>query len=358
MSIISRYLLAEFWSVFRLTFAAFVAIYVIVDLFDRLNFFIRNQASAAAAARYLAFKLPLIVTQVTPPAVLASVLLSLALLGRRNELIALRANGVSVYRLARPLLLVAGVISVAMLVWNETVVPLSTRAHEQVNFLEIRHQAPRTILSDREIWYHGSDGFYNIDHIDRARQTLYGIVIYRVSDDFELVSTVEVPSAQWTGERWDIPGATERRMSAFGDLEFRPIQAGAILQQETIADFLEVYREPEELSYATLRQRIQALTRKGIDASRFAVDLHLKLAVPFMSVILAALAIPIAGRATRNASVAATVGVGTLVGFSYWVVLALSMSLGHSGTLPPVLAAWAANLVCALVAAVLFLSVE
>jgi len=358
ISVISRYLIGEFWNMFRLTLSGFVLIYVLVDFFDRLGFFLGNNASAWEAARYLAFKLPLIVTQVTPPAVLASTLLSLAMLGRRNELVAFRASGVSLYRVARPLLVVAALISAATLLWNETVVPVSTHASEDVKLLEIRHQAPRTILSDKETWYHGSDGFYNIDHIDRQRQTLYGIVIYRVSDTFQLLSTTSVTSAHWDGHHWKVTGAVERRLTQGGDVEIHPVSPDSILQKETMADFLEVYRDADELSYRMLSDRIRALTRKGIDASSYRVDLDLKLAVPFMSLVLAALAIPIAGRAKRNASIAATVGVGTLVGFSYWVILALGMSLGHGGVLPPVAAAWGANAICTLIALGLFLSVE
>ena len=358
LSVISRYLISEFWNMFRLTLGGFVIIYLLVDFFDRLGFFLGNNASPWAAARYLLFKLPLIITQVTPPAVLASTLLSLGLLGRRNELVALRASGVSLYHVARPFLMVAALISVAIFVWNETVVPASTHASEEVNLVEIRHQAPRTILSDKEIWYHGSDGFYNIDHIDRERQTLYGIVIYRLSDTFQLLSTTAVTSAHWNGHHWDIQGAMERQLTPSGDVEFHSVPPGSILRKETMADFLEVYRDPDELSYKMLSERIRALTSKGIDASSYRVDLDLKLAVPFMSLVLAALAIPIAGRAKRNASIAATVGIGTLVGFSYWVILALGMSLGHGGALPPFVAAWGANAICTLIAVGLFLTVE
>jgi lipopolysaccharide export system permease protein len=124
---------------------------------------------------------------------------------------------------------------------------------------------------------------------------------------------------------------------------------------ETLDDFLEVQREPEELSFSQLRDRIDSLTRKGIDASHYLVDLHLKLALPFASALLALVAVPIGGRLRRHPSVAAIIGLGTAVGFCYWVVLALAMSLGQSGAIPPLPAAWVANAIYALLGAVLFL---
>jgi len=358
VSVLSRYLLSEFWATFRLVLLAFIGLYLIIDLFERLSFFLKNDATLGAAVRYLAFKLPLIVTQMVPPAVVAGMLVSLGQLGRRNELTALRASGVSLYRIARPLLIAAATISALMLAWGETVVPLSMRRQQEVSTIEIRKQAPRALLGEKATWYHGAEGFYHIDFIDRPRQTLYGLVVYHVDEQFRLTHTTEIDSARWTGERWEIGDAVERRITRQREVLVVPVQGTLLLQQEKLEDFLEVFREPEELSYAMLSERIDSMTRKGIDASSYLVDLHLKLAVPFMSFVLAALAIPIAARPQRHTSVALTIGVGIVVGFLYWLVLAFGVSLGHSGAIPPLVAAWAANVICLLGAVYLSLSVE
>ena len=138
----------------------------------------------------------------------------------------------------------------------------------------------------------------------------------------------------------------------------RPLPPDQVLIHETINDFLEVRREPEELSYHALRQRIQDLSAKGIDTSNALVYLHLKLAVPFTTLVLACVAIPLAGRVQRHPSIAAIVGVGLLIGCAYWVVLALANALGQSHVLPAVVSAWAANLIFFLLGAGLFLSSE
>jgi len=143
-----------------------------------------------------------------------------------------------------------------------------------------------------------------------------------------------------------------------GTVSGNPVPADGLRIGETLDDFLEVQREPEELSFAALRERIDDLSRKGIDASHYLVDLYLKLALPFASLVLTAVAVPIAGRLRRHPSIAAIVGLGTGIGFGYWVVLGLSTSLGQTGALPPLVAAWAANGVYLLVGAALFLSSE
>ncbi len=358
LSVTSRYLLREFLALFLPIILAFVLLYLIVDLFDRLDSLLKNQATAWAAVRYFLFKIPLIITQTLPPAALAAMLISLGMLARRNEITALRASGISLLQTAAPLLILAALICVAALLWNETVVPYCTRQDQYVNIVEIRKRPLRGILSEREVWYHGAGGFYNIDNVDARRATLFGLTIYRTDAAFNLVSIVEIPTAKWTPGGWVVSGATELSIDPNGEILTQHLRREDVQIPETINDFLEVHREPEELSYLDLRRRIAELTRKGIDASTYRVDLNLKLSVPFTTFVLACVAIPLAGRIQRHPSMAATVGAGFAIGFGYWVTLALANSLGQSGVLPPVIAAWAANVIFLLGGAGLFLSSE
>jgi lipopolysaccharide export system permease protein len=354
----SRYLLREFFGLLAPILLTFMIIYLLVDFFDRLDILLRNHATLGSALRYFLFKVPLIVTLIIPPATLAAMLLSLGVLSRRNEIIAWRASGVSLLQTSQPLLGVAALISVGTLAWNETVVPYCAREYQYVNNVEIRKRAQRGILSDREIWYHGADGFYNIEHIDPRRRVLFGLTIYRTDAAFDLRSIIEVPAAQWKDNRWDSAGATERTIGPTGEIVTREIPANELIIHETLSDFLEVHRQPEELSYRALRTHLRNLSRKGIDTSNYRVDLHLKLAVPFTTLVLAWVAIPLAGRVQRHPSVAGIVGTGLVTGFSYWVVLALTNALGQSGALPALVSAWTANAIFGLLGCGLFLSSE
>jgi lipopolysaccharide export system permease protein len=357
LSVFSRYLIRQFLGLWVGVTALCVLLYLLVDFFDRLDILLRHNASAGAATRYFVFKIPLIFTQITPAAIVTATLLSFGLMARRNEIIALRASGVSLLQTAVPMLATALTISVAVLAWNETVVPYCTRRLEHVNNVEIRKRTQRGILSEREVWYHGADGFYNIDHVDKGERTIYGLTIFRLDERFHLDSVILVPKAHWVGDRWVIEGAVERRL-VNGKFTSEKVSVDRLSIPESLDDFSEVRRRPEEMSFNLLRDWILRLTRKGIDVSEYLVDLHLKIAVPFANAVLALIAIPIAGRVRRNPSLAAIVGLGVAVGFAYWVILALANSLGHSGTLPPLVAAWSANGLFLLVGIALFLYLE
>jgi len=357
LSVVNRYLAGQFLALFALLLASLVLLYIVIDFADRLNSLLRFQAGAGAAARYFLFKIPLMVTQVTPPAVMIAVLLVFGILGRRNEIVALRASGVSLIQTGIAIMVLSVAISIAALIWNETVVPYCSRQFQYVSNVEIRKRAVRSVLNDHGIWYHGANGFYSIEFIDRARQAMYDFTIYHLDGQFQLHSVVTVPTATWVDGHWHTTGAIERRLD--GDtVESSAVPPDSLLIPETLDAFLEVQREPEELSYSELHERIDNLIRRGIDASHFRVDLYAKLALPFASFALALIAIPIAGRLRRHPSIAATVGLGAAVGFFYWVLLGLSVSLGQSAAIPPLLAAWAANGVYVLLGILLFLSGE
>ena len=348
LRVVARHLTREFLGAFFLTLTAFTAIYIVAEFFDRLESFLRHEATMGAIARYFVFKLPLVVAQVTPFAVLVGALVGLGLLARQNEFVALRACGVSVWQIAAPLLTLALAISVGTFAWNEIVVPYSAQRWHSIENFEIKKRGAATLFTGRDVWYHGRAGFYNIDRVSLRRQALYGLTVYQLDNDFRPIRQVEIEIAAWDGAKWRFVGGRSREYGQEG-FEIHPgIPAGFALP-ERLDDFRAVSVEPEELSYAMLRRQIKDLRRKGVDASESWVDLHLKLALPAASILMMLLAVPLAAAGTRLSSFAASIGLGFAVGFGYFVVVAFARALGQTGALSPLIAAWAANALCALV---------
>jgi lipopolysaccharide export system permease protein len=354
----SGYLLREFGRSLGLCLAGFIGLYLCVDFFERFRGFLGHGAGAGLIALYFALKIPRIVTEMMPVAVLASILMGLGGLARRNELMAMRSCGISLWQIALPIAGACLAISVFTLAWNEYVVPeCSMRAH-YVERVQIKNKPFRGHFGEYEIWYHGRRTFTNIERFDAKRNQMHGVTRYEFDDQFRLVRVVKATMATWDEGRWKSDDATEVAIDAAGDIRTRALPADRLGIEETPDDFGAVYREPEDLSFADLRAEIADLRQKGIDTTEATVDLWLKLAVPFVSVVMALVAIPLAARHDRNASVAANVGAALVVGFSYWVVLALTMSLGKTGVLPAPFAAWTANAIFAAVGLIFFLGSE
>jgi lipopolysaccharide export system permease protein len=348
LPVVGRHLVREFLWVFLLTLMAFVAIYLIADFFDRLPRILKYEASLGAVVRLFLFRIPLVVTQSTPFAVLVGGLMGLGLLARQNEFVALRACGVSVWQIATPLLLVAALLSLTVFAWNETVVPYSARRWQTIRELEIKKRGVVTVFTGREVWYHGRAGFYDIDRVVPRRNTLLGLTVYQLAADFRPARIIEIEGATWDGARWQFAGGRTRHFSPDGTYETQGVPRGFTLP-ESMEDFSVVSVEPEELSYAMLRRQIKELRRKGVDASESWVDLHLKVALPAANFLMMLVAVPLAAMGTRVTSLAASIGRGIVVGFGYFVLVAFARALGQSGALPPIVAAWSANALFALV---------
>lgn len=357
LPVLGRHLGRAFLGVFALALAAFTAIYVVAEFFDRVDSFLRHGASFDAVVRYFVFKLPLVLAQVTPFAVLVGALVGLGLLARQNEFVALRACGVSIWQIAAPLLALAGAISVAIFAWNETVVPVAAQRYRAIDNFELKKRGAATLFTGRDVWYHGHAGFYNIERVSLRRRTLYGLTVYQLDPEFRLRRQIEADLATWSPKGWRFSGARTRSISPDGD-RIRPGVPPRFVLPETLEDFGTVSIEPEAVSYRMLRRQIKDLRRKGVDASESLVDLHHKIAFPAASLLMMLLAVPLAAAGTRLSSFAVSVGLGFAVGFGYFVVLAFTHALGQGGPLPPALAAWSANALLALVGAYFLLGNE
>ncbi len=352
---VAGYVLREVGRSLFLTLAAFILLYLCIDFFERIPRFLQHDPSTSQVVIYFLLKIPLIVGQIMPAAVLASVLLGLGTLARRAELMAMRACGVSLWQIATPLLAAATLLSLGMLAWNEFVVPPSAARSDYIERVEIKKRAYRNQFRQREIWYQDRRGFTNIDFFDRDQNEIQGLTRYEFDEEFRLRRVVSAAMARWTGASWTTRDAYEVLVDPQGGIETRNLEAGGLVIDETPEDFKAVYREAEHMSYQALSAQTRDLAAKGIDTNDSRVELWLKLALPFASLVMAVIAIPLASRHSRQSSAAANVGIALVIGFSYWVVLALTSSLGKGEMLPPIIAAWSANVLFAVIGAIFFL---
>ncbi len=356
--LLPRYVLKEFVRLFGLCMLGFILVYILVDFFDRFGTYLRYRPPARLVLAYFLFKIPLILTQLVPVATLAGVLMGLGLMARHNELTAMRACGVSTLQIARPLLVCAAILSIAVFVWNESVVPYCSERFRHIDNVEIRNRQQKALLGDQGIWFHGRAGIYSIEQFDARKATIVGLTVYDFTPGFELQRVIEIPSARWQDGRWTLESPLERRFDAAGNVLTRDLSPADFTLPDPPEDLKVVQKEPDEMSFTKLRRHVRELARKGIDTTESRVDLHLKLAVPFVTLFMVLVGVPLSTRSPRRRSLATSAGIGLSVGFSYWVLLALAVSLGHGGAIPPLLAAWMANLTFGLLGAFLFLGVE
>jgi lipopolysaccharide export system permease protein len=179
--------------------------------------------------------------------------------------------------------------------------------------------------------------------------------MYTLDQRFRVRSLVEIARAEWKENKWQFTTVQEKSLT--GE-EHTQLQELKIQLQETPEDFSLIDMKAEEFSSDQLRQYIIGLQKKGLDTTEYLVDLHLKSAVPFATLVMTLIGIALTIPGSKQHTLPTALGLALIAGFSYWLVLALSISLGHSGALPPQLAAWLANGVAGLCGVFLLLGVD
>ena len=308
----------------------------------------------AVVAWYFVLKLPKILIEVYPAGALLAVLVSLGLLADHRELLAMRACGVESRKLAAPLLAAGLVLSVGAFFWNEVVVPPTATRARAVKDIDIKAKQRAGDLDAVALWFQGDAGFFNINYFDANRNVLHGITLHELDPTFRLARVVEAPTAYWNGRGWDIPQGTVTDFRAGADGIPRVMRPGELSITETPQEFRRKRRRGYEFGYRELSEQVELLQQKGLDASEYLVDLYFKQALPFSGLVGVSLGLSLILRTSRRGGLAYNLGLAMVVVFVYWATMAVSVSAGHAGNLPPFIAAWSANVAFLALAGVIY----
>ncbi|MBW2673455.1 MAG: LPS export ABC transporter permease LptG [Deltaproteobacteria bacterium] len=358
MTILDRYILKEFIKMFALILVSLAGLYLIVDFFERIRMFLSNHASLGQMASYFLLTLPMILSQMIPIGVLLSALLSFGILSKNCEITAMKANGLSLYRISVPVIVVSFAICIAAFLLSEVITPYTNQRAKYIKLIEVQKREKLGSFKQNEIWYRGERGIYNFSMFDPLTNTLKGIRIHFFDREMNLSQRVDAKEAVWKEGRWLFKDLLVTTFNRDGVPSIEKIPSRIIALSEKPSDFTTVQKDTEEMGLLELGRFTRKLHSEGYDTMRYRTDMHGKIAFPLVSVILAILGISFSLKSERSGGIAQSIGLGIVIGFSYWIVFAFAISLGRAGTIPPVMAAWAANVLFGLAATVMFMRVK
>jgi len=346
LNTLQRYVLQSFLSAFFLCLFAAVSLFVVFDLFERMRTFVREGATVLAAVSYITYKIPLIVQLMTPVAVLIATLFGIGRLSRQSEITAMRACGVSIVSLAKPLLYAGFIISALMFVAGESIIPIAAERVEEIYQLDIKKKIEKGSWSRANFWFRSENQFYNVGYYDSRSSDLKGIAIFEFDDDFVLKKRIDAREASWQGAAigWTMKDVIEKTFDAEGKLRLSRFEQLPLVIDETPKDFYNRKREPETMSYVELGEYIEKLQDEGVPVTNYLVDRAAKIAFPFVNMIVVLIAFPFALTPARSGTMTLSFIAGVSIGFGYHVVHAISTSLGAAELIPITSAAWTANI--------------
>ncbi len=344
MKVLTRYISIEFVKVLVLCLLLFISIFLVIDFLQKIDNFIDADVPRGTIFAYFFFQMPYIFIQMIPVATLISVIVIFSNMKNNNEIIAMKTCGLNILNFSTTMILLALIISVTTFFFSELVVSHASSKSNEIWDIEVEKQDPNRFYGSDQIWYRSKSAIYWIKHYDSVHKIMQNPTFYFFDKDFHLIKRIEGKRGVWVNGVWRIEDVIVQKALKNGGYEVRKFITLFLEIPETPDTFVRKIKHPEEMSFSQLKSYAERVKNEGYDNTRYLVDLNIKLAFPFLSLILVFMGIPIALELkTGGIPLAIALGIGLC--FLYMVILSLSRSLGLSGVLPPVLAAWTANLV-------------
>ncbi|MDQ7782978.1 MAG: LPS export ABC transporter permease LptG [Desulfomonilaceae bacterium] len=355
MRIIDRYITVEFLKVFAICIMGLILIFLLVELTDKIKLYFRYDPGAWAMTRYFLVKIPGYLFFALPLGILLGGMLSLLMMARRSELIAMQANGVDALSIARPVLIIGFAAGIVMFVANESVIPWSNGRSEEIQ-REIEGKRDTTFFKRNEVWLRSPDSITHIGEFDPANNTMEHVSMVVWNGDYNFLQRLFADKAKWWTDHWIFYGVNRTVRTPDGQYVVETVPSMTAPLKSTPEDFQRGERLAKEMNLTQLGEYINQLEQEGQRPDRYLVDWHEKIAFPFICLIMAALSVPFAIRVSpRAGGIAVGMAFSLVVAFGYYVVHTAFMALGHGGYIPAFTAAWAANVIFGLTATTLLL---
>ena len=349
MKLIDRYILRNLLVPLGYCLLAFMMLFVIFDLFSNLSDFIEAGTPFSKILVFYLFLTPSMILFIAPISLLLAVLYGLSNLTRNNELTAMRACGMSLYRLMTPIIAVGLLASLIVAVINERIAPWSAYWTDQFVQAEtysgehsfyITQDLPYRNPSARRVWLIGA--------FNRQGFEMQDIEVIQQREDGSDATRIWARAAHWLDGRWWGEEVTIQELDENGYPRGAPRTTARYPFNEfteTPRDFINVTKDPEFLSSREMLAFIRTHQHMSRDTlARHEVDLHYRLAMPWTCLIVTLLGLPIGAHTGRKGAFR---GIALALGlfFSFYVLINFGMALGKNQTLPPWLAVWLPNLI-------------
>lgn len=358
MRTLDRYLLREYLSYCALGAGTFVALFVVVDLFEKIDVFVDHKAALWTVVRYYACSSVTILTQVLPVSLLLGTLLALSQLRKHNEITAMQASGQSPWRLASPLLSAAALICLGQYALNELAEPQLYETHRRILNEEIKQISGADSESRSDVRLLGEGGrFYLAQFYDNRRHTLRAVSVQYVHPP-SMNLRVDAQRAEWRDGFWQFEQGFRRvfQDSTVSVVPFR--RYGASDLAEPPGDFARRNPDPFHLPMKELLRYAERLRQSGGETQKYLTDFHLRASFPLAGLILTLLGTGLSLRVLRGSNLALGFGLSVSIGFAYLALVRVGQALGYNGAMPPMPAAWLGNFVFLTLALVLFWKVS
>ena len=359
--ILDRYLIRSFLGNVLLVLAGFIVLLLVFTFFELIGDIIRNRIPLVTVGQYLINVTPFMVYKIMPLCVLIAVLVTFGGMQKSNELTAMMATGISVYRATLPVLLMSAMIAGGLFLMEQTYLPYANTRQDALRNT-IKGKPPQTFLRPDRKWIFGqNDTIYYYEHFDTDQDTFLGLTAFQFDPKtFTITRRVYAQRAHWETEigKWIFERGWSREFKVNEVQNFQPFEVATFAEYaEPPNYFKKEVKQSHEMNYQELSRYISDLKQSGFDVVRLRVQLYEKISYPIICFIMTVLALPfslMSGRRSTLTGVAIALGIFII----YYITGSLSEAVGNVNQLPAALAAWAPDLIFGLAGGYLYFRIR
>jgi lipopolysaccharide export system permease protein len=311
-----------------------------------------SDVTGAVWARYYGYYLPEILYRMIPVASLMATIMTISVLQRGNELTALFSIGMSLTRIATPILIWVVLLCGVVLFLSDQILPNFAKNKNFIFYHEVRKNPSlySTVKTDR-IWYRSRDMIFNIKTLNEKAQKAQGLTLYFFNDAWDLIQMMTAEEVDLLGSQWLLKKGS---VTIFSEESSFPLtsrfETKTILMGEDAKDLSSTANTADILSLSELSRFIDKNREAGLDTVSYEVAFHSKFGFALAGLIMSLLGLPFSVGKARSGGLMLNIGICLGLVFLYWIFYSSSLTLGNHGQIHPIVAAWAPNLISAAIA--------
>jgi lipopolysaccharide export system permease protein len=348
MKLIDKHIFKEFIPVFLFCLTLFLFLFVIIDLFANLDDIIEQKVGIQVLLQYYSAFLPSIFTIVTPVSTLLATLYSLGALNRQNEIIAMKAGGVSTFSIIAPYLFMGLIISLLSFIVDNEYVPNAYQKYNTIKNEQIEKPGKNERIEViKDVTLYGADyRIYYAKSYNTKTTTLQGLIILQHDDQGDLTARITADEAKYINDKWVLYNCAIYRLTKTGARDGAPAYFKEKIwpPNEKPKDFARSKHQTQFMSVFELYRYTKKLAKNNRAPAGILIDLYNKVSFSFVSFVVVLIGLPFALMKNRGGTFV-YIGIGLGISFFYYVILITSVAMGKAGFLPPFLSSWLANII-------------
>ena len=341
MRILDKYIIKQYIISLLIMLGSVSLLFIIVEIVDRLPRLLKYSTDTWLITQYFFYRLPYVFVLVFPVIVLLSGLFLMNNLSKYNESIAIRAAGISIFRMVLPLLILGIIMSGIVTIFGEYVLPAAENKRAKIYYIDMRNQEIEDVKMRQNIYYADDKYIFYLGFFDGYNNRIRVIDITQLDDQFQIVRKVQANEANWNGENWVFSNTFDRHFEHEQLLGYEHFDELIIPEiKVTPLDFIKSAKKPMEMNFFELKEYIERLKKIGEKHHKELVELYTKISYPLANFIILLFCVPLASASVRSKGRGIIFLLGFIVCFPYLIILRIWQSLGFNAAISPLAAAW------------------